>query len=41
MINHDPEKYTGDHFDKTSSIQGVLDDTAKIKVLVLLYYKTR
>ena len=27
---NDPEKYKGDNFDKTSSIQGVHDDTAKI-----------
>ena len=28
---YDPEKYKGDNFDKTSSIQGVHDGTAKIK----------
>ena len=36
---NDPEKYKGDNFNKTSSIQGVYDGTARIKVLVLLYYK--
>ena len=28
---NDPEKYKGDNFNKTSSIQGVRDGTAKIK----------
>ena len=28
---NDPEKYKGDNFNKTSSIQGVHDGTAKIK----------
>ena len=29
---NDPEKHKGDNFDKTSSIQGVHDDTAQKSV---------